>query len=373
MKAKIRTICGRKEAEQLLGKSAEYITIGIKYQTDSGSYSKIYNFNTPIYSEKEKAVFAKYMEKAGNFLFPKEFYQGAQVKFCKPIESGEFKTIIFDSIEPHPYENLPILLQDHERKEYMSHNTKMYTHDQRFDLGSIPASNVTTQIQNTGLTSLTHHHNYYSDSTKITASQYSNQSITNKITPTTTVKKEEIKNMNTNNLFASMNIEMGPVNGDSVVLSPFGLAFKAEANKYIAIKGEQLVEVTGMTFPSNGMIYKMPVALTKIKTGDIIVNQNRPLLVKEVSKEGFIIGIDILNAEQKTVVPLTNMFGFNFYTKVISMVNLGGANEENPFGDVNSLMMMSMMGGNSNNDMFQTMMMMKMMGGAGDFSKIFDF
>ena len=69
-------------------------------------------------------------------------------------------------------------------------------------------------------------------------------------------------------------------------------------------------------------------------------------------------------------MPVTSIFGFNYVTKVVSLmnVNAGAPSAENPFGNLMPFMMMSsVMGDNSDND-FSKMMMM---GGSNPFTAMF--
>lgn len=117
------------------------------------------------------------------------------------------------------------------------------------------------------------------------------------------------------------------------------------------------------------MIYKMPVAIKDLRAGDMVLHRGKPMYVQSVEEDG-IHCIDILNSEAKVVVPVTNMFGFDFVTKIVSLMNFNAAqpSAENPFGNLMPLMMMSsVMGDDSDND-FSKMMMM---GGSNPFTAMF--
>lgn len=103
--------------------------------------------------------------------------------------------------------------------------------------------------------------------------------------------------------------------------------------------------------------------------GDMVLHRGKPMYVQSVEGDG-IHCIDILNSENKVIVPVTNMFGFNFVTKVVSLMNFNAAqpSAENPFGNLMPFMMMSsVMGDDSDND-FSKMMMM---GGSNPFTAMF--
>lgn len=117
------------------------------------------------------------------------------------------------------------------------------------------------------------------------------------------------------------------------------------------------------------MIYKIPATIKDISAGDLIIHQKKPMYVTEITDSNIGV-VDIINSEVKTVIPITNMFGFNFITKIVSFLNFGSSTptEEQPFGnimpiimvfnededstfgnmDMSKLMMISMLSGNSN-------------------------
>ena len=101
----------------------------------------------------------------------------------------------------------------------------------------------------------------------------------------------------------------------------------------------------------------------------MVLHRGKPMYVQSVEEDG-IHCIDILNSEAKVIVPVTNMFGFNFVTKVVSLMNFNAAypSAENPFGNLMPFMMMSsIMDDDSDND-FSKMMMM---GSSNPFTAMF--
>ena len=92
----------------------------------------------------------------------------------------------------------------------------------------------------------------------------------------------------------------------------------------------------------------------------------------DVTADNKIVAVDVRAGEEKSVIPTTNMFGFNFITKIVSMFNaLGDApTPEAPFGNMLPFLMMSdgedfdpmlmfmMTQGTGGSDMFSNPMMM---------------
>ena len=139
-------------------------------------------------------------------------------------------------------------------------------------------------------------------------------------------------NLNLNNLF-----DFGPMIDGNVMYSPYGLAFRNSNNQYLTYNPttKKTTDVTGLTIDLEGLIYKIPVGLGSVKPGDIIIHNGKPICVEGV-EENSIICIDIENSELKTVIPPTNIFGFNYVTKITPLFNLGSANPstDNPFGNI---------------------------------------
>lgn len=200
---------------------------------------------------------------------------------------------------------------------------------------------------------------------------YDNYVSTTKMVETkTTIKENDTMKMPT------MNFDFGPFTEPGVVaLSPYGIAVRSSKGEYLTYNAATgaTVDVTGFTFDFQKMIYKMPAAIKDLQAGDMVLHRGKPMYVQSVEEDG-IHCIDILNSENKVIVPVTNMFGFNFVTKVVSLMNFNAAqpSAENPFGNLMPFMMMSsVMGDDSDNDFSKMMMMSMMMGGSNPFTAMF--
>lgn len=177
-----------------------------------------------------------------------------------------------------------------------------------------------------------------------------------------------------NNPSFNMNIDFGPC-GDEVAFSPYGLAIRNSKGEYFTYNptSKQTIDVTGFTFTFQNMVYRMPVAASAVKEGDMIIHKHHPMFVSSIS-EGNIEVIDILESEVKTVIPTSNPFGFNFITKIMPIVNFGNTapSPDQPFGNLMPMMMASMVfgdnEGNNGNDMGKMFMLSAMMGNSNPFS-----
>lgn len=172
----------------------------------------------------------------------------------------------------------------------------------------------------------------------------------------------------------NINIDFGPC-GDEVAFSPYGLAIRNSKGEYFTYNptSKQTIDVTGFTFTFQNMVYRMPVAASAVKEGDMIIHKHHPMFVSSIS-EGNIEVIDILESEVKTVIPTSNPFGFNFITKIMPIVNFGNTapSPDQPFGNLMPMMMASMVfgdnDGNNGNDMGKMFMLSAMMGNSNPFS-----
>lgn len=196
----------------------------------------------------------------------------------------------------------------------------------------------------------------------------------NTTSDTFTSKTVSVKKGNTFGNISMPNIDFGPITC-GIAISPYGLAVY-NGNSYLAYdaKSNKTIDVTGFTFDFPNMIYKMPVAANQIAAGDMVVHQGKVLYVTKVEDKN-IEAIDVVASEAKTIIPVSNVFGFNFVTKIVSLVNIGNMqpNEDNPFGNIMPMMMLSsMMNNDEGSDMGKMVMLSMMMSGnSNPFANLF--
>ena len=165
------------------------------------------------------------------------------------------------------------------------------------------------------------------------------------------------------------NFDFGPIkDNDTIRMSPYGLAVKNVNGTYQAYdkKNGEIMDVDIFNFKADNMFFKIPVAIDAIEAGDVIIFNRRPCFVFGFSEQGDVIAIDIAMGEKKTILPSKSPFGFNYITKIVSLVDnmFGGEtpSAENPFGNILPFMMMSE-DNSSMKDMLPMMMLMN--GNAG--------
>ena len=145
-------------------------------------------------------------------------------------------------------------------------------------------------------------------------------------------------------------------------MSPYGIAFQ-NGNEYFAVntKTMEVIDATGLVFDFN-CVYAMPVAANAVKVGDFIVHNYCPVLVRAVHEDGTLKCWHISAHEVVTVLPVKSPFGFNFYTKLVSLIDNMGMTptNDNPFGNIWPLLLMD--GKKDNKDMMMLMMLMNQQG-----------
>ena len=147
-----------------------------------------------------------------------------------------------------------------------------------------------------------------------------------------------------NNKMKFGNFDFGPVDS-SVRMSLYGMAIKNASGAYVAYdaNSKQVMDVDILNFEgANKFIYKMPAAIKDIHVGDVVIHARKPMFVQSVKGENRLNVLDIYDGEEKTIVLAKSPFGFDFVTKVVSLINMvGSADSANPFGNMLPFLMMS--------------------------------
>lgn len=158
------------------------------------------------------------------------------------------------------------------------------------------------------------------------------------------------------------NFDFGPVDGNKVHLSVYGIAVKNANGTWVSwdAVNKQVMDVDIMNIDCARFIYKMPVALKDVAEGDVIVHNHKPMFVEKINKDGFWC-VDVIDGEKKNILPTKSPFNFDFIVKVVSLFNFNNmsANEDNPFGNFGMMMLLS----DNNNNMNEMLPLMLMMNG----------
>ena len=165
------------------------------------------------------------------------------------------------------------------------------------------------------------------------------------------------------------NLEFGPVK--NMNLSHLGIALRNAAGEVVSYdkNKDEIVNVDLIDFNAQGMIYAMPVAIKDIKKGNVIRHTNGNA-VFVTSVENGIHVVDVAAGEKKEIIPTKSMFGFDFVTKIVSLIDFSaaGASKDAPFGNMLPLMLMA----DGSKDMKDMMLPMMLMNGGsfGNFGSL---
>lgn len=178
-----------------------------------------------------------------------------------------------------------------------------------------------------------------------------------------------------NNKMKAFNFDFGPCTNDNIRMSMYGLAVKNANGTWVSYNPEskEIIDVDIFNFDGGKFLYKMPVAIKDIAPGMVIVHNRKAMFVIEIGDSGITV-VDPQAGEEKKILPTKNCFNFNFYTRVVSLFDSfmkspeNAPSAENPFGNMLPFLMLSE---NSGEFDMNTMLMLSMMGGQTgmDFSK----
>ena len=176
--------------------------------------------------------------------------------------------------------------------------------------------------------------------------------------------KDDVKRKEENNMF---NFDFGPCDKNNVKMSMYGFAIKDVNGNWVSYdkKAGNIIDVSNLIFGDGKYFYKMPVAIKDVKPGDLIIHEKRPMFVEDVDEKVGPIVVDVVSAERKNILPPRSPFGFDFITKIVSLMDMSGmsteASADNPFGNP----MMFLLMGDNGFDKLDPMMMFALMGGMG--------
>jgi hypothetical protein len=166
------------------------------------------------------------------------------------------------------------------------------------------------------------------------------------------------------NLFK--NFDFGSCENDNVKMSMYGIAVKNANGTWVSYdaKSESVVDVDILNFDAK-YLYKMPVAIKDVKTGDVVIHNRKPMFVTVV-EDGKLGAIDPAAGEEKVILLTKSMFGFDFVTKVVNLFGdlSSTASADAPFGNMLPLMLLA--DGGKSDDMLP--LMFAMGGGKFDMS-----
>ena len=180
--------------------------------------------------------------------------------------------------------------------------------------------------------------------------------------------KTLIVNERENDIMKGFNFDFGPVTGDVVRISAYGLAVKNQAGEWVSYNSatNEIFNVDLLNFDANKFVYKMPVAIKDVAIGDVIIHNKIAVFVTAV-EDKVIVAIDPRSGEEKRVLLTRSPFGFDYATKLVSFLTMFGntATADNPFGGFLPFMLMG------DNDSIDPMAMLVMMQSQGSGTAMF--
>lgn len=176
---------------------------------------------------------------------------------------------------------------------------------------------------------------------------------------------EHPMNRKENNNMKFANFDFGPCAGDNVRMSMYGIAVKNGSGTWVSYDkaNDQVMDVDILNFDGAQFLYKMPVAIKDIDKGMVIVHNRKPMFVTDVNGTDIEV-VDPCAGERKTILPTRSPFNFNYYTRVVSLLdgmNLTTPSEDNPFGNMWMLMAFADKDNKDMKDMLLPMMLMNNM------------
>lgn len=183
-----------------------------------------------------------------------------------------------------------------------------------------------------------------------TENQFKKDQIASKKEKVKKLEKEIQEKKNKENRMDIMkNFHFGPC-GDRAKISPIGIAIKNSNGEWVSYDKEksEIVNVDLLNFGNSNFVYMIPVAIKDVAEGDAVIHNKHIMFVKKVKEDGLTV-VDVTDGEYKKILPTKSMFGFDFITKVVSLIDFAGieASADNPFGNLLPFLLMNGEGDNS--------------------------
>lgn len=178
--------------------------------------------------------------------------------------------------------------------------------------------------------------------------------------------KNKIQKKKENETMKGLTFDFGPITSDAVRMSVYGIAVKNNAGTYVSYNSQtgEIMDVDILNFDGRQFMYKVPIGLNAIQKGDVIIHNRKPMIVEAVSGKD-VSAIDVMGGERKVIMPTRSPFGFNFITKIVSVMDMvapQAPSQDAPFGNMLPFLMMNNADKQDVNGL-DPMMLMFMMGG----------
>ena len=178
--------------------------------------------------------------------------------------------------------------------------------------------------------------------------------------------KNKIKIKKENETMKGLTFDFGPITSDAVRMSVYGIAVKNNAGTYVSYNSQtgEIMDVDILNFDGSQFMYKVPIGLNAIQQGDVIIHNRKPMIVDSVFDKD-VSAVDVMGGERKVIMPTRSPFGFNFITKIVSVMDMvapQAPSQDAPFGNMLPFLLMNNDNKQDNNGL-DPMMLMFMLSG----------
>jgi len=169
-------------------------------------------------------------------------------------------------------------------------------------------------------------------------------------------------------------LQFGKVSPALVRMSTLGMAIMGKNGEALAYdeKKEEFIDVTDFLLDGMDFFYSMPVAKKDVLIGDYIFHNGAIVRIVDTNDRGNLIAYKIGEKEEVTIVATKNLFGFDFYTKIMNLAGnlFGNVSSDSPFGNILPMLLMKDGGFGGDDNGLLMMMMMQNGGLGGDMSNL---
>lgn len=182
-------------------------------------------------------------------------------------------------------------------------------------------------------------------------------------------KEDNFMKINMREIFGG---HIGRYSNCHIKYSPKGLAFLTDNDSYVVYDVDTLAATDVANLVMDVPTYGIPVALKDLKKGDIVIYNEVYYLVRAVT-DTHISAIHVKRGIIENLIPKTSIFGFSFYIKIVTPMEIFKPDSSNPFNSIlpfllfedgddsnsmNDIIMMSIMSGGTVNSSILPLMMM---------------
>lgn len=178
--------------------------------------------------------------------------------------------------------------------------------------------------------------------------------------------KNKIQKKKENETMKGLTFDFGPITSDAVRMSVYGIAVKNNAGTYVSYNSQtgEIMDVDILNFDGRQFMYKVPIGLNAIQKGDVIIHNRKPMIVDSVFDKD-VSAVDVMGGERKVIMPTRSPFGFNFITKIVSVMDMvapQAPSQDAPFGNMLPFLMMNNADKQDGNGLDPMMLMFVMSG-----------